>query len=164
MGAGLQPGDRIVSVDGQPITGWEGRQHGPRQGVGHHQVVVERSGTQIPVTVDLAPVSYPVYDDKGQPTGATTPDLPQGAAAGRLRPVARPRPPHTWDITTASVGALLTMPQRMYDLAVTLVTNGERSQESPVSRRGDLTQGRDRRHGRAHRRQDRIVPGSGPPP
>ncbi len=134
-GAGLQPGDRIVSVDGQPITGWEDVSTALAGASGTTQVVVERSGTQIPVTVDLAPVSYPVYDDKGQPTGATTTRTFLGVRP-RVDYVGLPVsgvPAYMWDITTASVGALLTMPQRMYDLAVTLVTNGERSQESPVS-------------------------------
>lgn len=134
-GAGLQPGDRIVSVDGRAITGWEDVSAALADATGDTSVVVDRGGTEIPVTVDLAPVPYPVYDDKGQPTGATTTRTFLGVrpAVDYVGLPVTGVPAYMWDITTASVGALLTMPQRMYDLGVTLVTNGERSQESPVS-------------------------------
>ncbi|MFN8126093.1 MAG: site-2 protease family protein [Candidatus Nanopelagicales bacterium] len=135
IAAGLRPGDRIVSVDGNPISSWEDVSSSLAAASGSTTVVVDRGGTQIPVTVDLSPVTYPVYDDQGQPTGATIQRTflgvrPQVDYVGL--PVSAV-PGYMWDITTMSVGALLTMPQRMYDLGVTLATDGQRSQESPVS-------------------------------
>ena len=38
-----------------------------------------------------------------------------------------------WDITSRSVVALVSLPVRLYELAVTLVTNGERDPNGPVS-------------------------------
>ena len=55
--AGLQPGDRIVSIDGRPLTGHEPlldlRRHGsPGQ---HVELLVERAGAQVPIGLALVP-------------------------------------------------------------------------------------------------------------
>lgn len=133
--AGLQPGDRIESIDGTPIAQWTDVGDALVAASGPTQVVVIRNGAPVTETVVIEPVPYPVFDDKGEPTGETTTRAFLG-----IRPAVEyvglpvsAVPAYMWDVTTLSVAALFTMPQRIYDLGVTLATNGERSIESPVS-------------------------------
>lgn len=133
--AGLQPGDRIDSVAGTPITQWTDVSQALAAADGPTQIVIERAGRTVTQTVDIESVAYPVYDDKGSPTGETTTRQFLGVrpAVDYVGLPITAVPGYMWDITTQSVAAMLTMPQRLYDLGVTVATNGERSPESPVS-------------------------------
>jgi len=133
--AGLQAGDTFEVVAGQPIDSWDdltttlGSESGPTE------VTISRGGQQITKTVELTTVDYPVFDDKGQATGATTQRTFLGVRPA-VEYVGLPLmevPAYMWDITATSVGALFTMPQRLYELGVTLTTDAQRSPESPVS-------------------------------
>lgn len=133
--AGIRPGDRIVSVDGHSIASWEELTRTLSGANGPTQIVVDREGRQVPISVALEPVAYPVLDDQGRPTGETRERKflgvrPQSEYVGL--PVTAV-PGYMWDITTASVSALVSMPARLYDLGATLATNGQRDMESPVS-------------------------------
>ena len=133
--AGLQPGDRIESIDGTAIAEWTDVSQALSGASGPTEVVVIRNGAPVTQTVTIEQVPYPVYDDKGQATGETTTRAFLGVRPG-VDYVGLPVsavPAYMWDVTTMSVAAMLTMPQRLYDLGVTLATNGERSIESPVS-------------------------------
>lgn len=133
--AGLQSGDEITAIDGTQTPDWTAASGAIAAASAPTQVTFLRDGQTQTRTVDLQPVSYPVFDDKGNPTGQTVtrtflgvrPQLTyQPLSVGEV-------PGYMWEITTTSVGALLTMPQRLFGLAETLATNGERSPESPVS-------------------------------
>lgn len=133
--AGLQPGDTIQSIDGTTITQWSDVGVALAAADGATDVVVLRDGVPVTESVTIDQVEYPVYDDKGEPTGATTTKAFLGIRPG-VDYVGLPVtavPGYMWDLTTQSVAALLTMPQRLYGLAVTLATDAERSPESPVS-------------------------------
>lgn len=135
--AGLQSGDVIVAYDGTPATSWEQVTDAIRAGGATSMVLtVQRGGSTVDLTVPVAEVTRPAYDDQGNPTGGTTtsgfvgvrPDfeyVPQSWASV---------PSAMWDMTVRSVGALLTLPVRLYELVTeTLIGGQERSIESPVS-------------------------------
>ena len=66
--AGFKAGDRIVSIDGQPVTTWQQavtliRGHG----AGQANVVVERDGEQITLYPNLVSVQRPPIDDPNGP-------------------------------------------------------------------------------------------------
>jgi membrane-associated protease RseP (regulator of RpoE activity) len=132
---GLRMGDQIISVAGRPVTRWEDLTATLTGRTGPTELVISRDGQQITRTVDLATVNYPVFDDQGRATGATARRTFLGVrpAVNYVGLPVTEVPGYIWDITTTSVGALLTMPARLYDLGVTLVTDGQRSPESPVS-------------------------------
>ncbi len=133
--AGIEPGDRIVSINGQPVAEWADLAPALDSAAGQANVVIERDGQTQAFAVNLATINYPVFDESGEPTGATEERVFLG-----VRPQteyetlpASSVPGYMWEITTISVGALVTMPQRLWDLGATLANNGDRSLESPVS-------------------------------
>lgn len=133
--AGLLPGDEVRAINGQPIAAWEDISASLAGVTGATDIVVVRDGVELTRTVPLESAQLPVYDDQGKVTGETVERTFLG-----VRPevdyVGLPVsavPGYMWDITSQSVAALFTMPQRLYELSVTLATNGERSPESPVS-------------------------------
>lgn len=133
--AGIQQGDRIVSIGGAPITDWDTLGDALEGESGPTPVVVERDAQTRTLVVDLESVAYPVYDDAGEPTGDTTQRVFLGVRpTTEYTPLSVTEvPAYMWDITSLSVGALLTMPQRLWDLGATLVSDRQRSPESPVS-------------------------------
>lgn len=134
--AGIQPGDRIVSVDGAPVDEWAQLTEVSRATPGATiQLGLESAGAERTVAVELATVYRPTLDEDGLPTD-------QIAVAGYLgvapeaRYVAQPIsavPQVIGDITARSVRALVTLPVRVYELARDMVTGQERDIESPVS-------------------------------
>ncbi|WP_222851520.1 M50 family metallopeptidase [Phytoactinopolyspora mesophila] len=75
--AGFQPGDQIVSFNGQPVTSWEQVSAEIRAaGAGTARVGVERDGQQITLTPDLALAERPTLD--------STVDDPQYSEVGFL--------------------------------------------------------------------------------
>ena len=133
--AGITAGDRIVSVNGEPVDSWEDLAPALEAARGAATVVVERDGQTQSFAVNLQTVPYPIYDDAGNPTGETEQRVFLGVRPQivyETHPISAV-PAYMWDITSLSVGALFTMPQRLWELGGTLVNNGERSVESPVS-------------------------------
>lgn len=135
--AGLQPGDVIVAYDGTPATSWDQVTDAIRAaGATSMILTVQRNGSTVDLTVPVAEVTRPAYDDQGKPTGDTTtsgfigvrPDFAYVPQSWTSVPAAM------WDMTVRSVGALLTLPVRLYELVTqTLIGGQERSIESPVS-------------------------------
>ncbi len=133
--AGLMAGDRIVAVAGTRVSDWDGLGVALEGAAGATAVTVERGGERVTTTADLRQVDYPIYDERGRATGETTPRVFLGVRpAIDYVPLSLAEVPgYMWEITTASVGALVTMPQRVWELGGTLATGGDRSPESPVS-------------------------------
>ena len=132
----LRPGDRIVSVNGKSsstwseITGWI-RQSGGQQVT----FVIERNGSQLSKDVTVPFVEIPVRDASGNATGQTQrrgflgvgPEIGyQTQGFGDVITTMR-------DLTVRSLWAVVTMPVRVYELAVDTVTGQGRALDSPVS-------------------------------
>lgn len=136
--AGLQPGDVITAYDGAPAGSWDEltqriRQQGAADGV----LTVQRAdGTTVDVAVSTVTVTRPVYDEVGEPTGATETTGFLGVRP-EIEYVAQPWsavPAQMWDLTSRSAVALVSLPVRVYELVTeTLVGGGERQLDSPVS-------------------------------
>jgi membrane-associated protease RseP (regulator of RpoE activity) len=136
--AGLQTGDLITAYNGTAPASWDEltqqiREEGAADGV----LTVQRAdGTTVDLPVSTVEVTRPVYDDAGNPTGAT-----QTTGFLGVRPeieyVAQPWsavPAQMWDLTARSAVALVSLPVRVYELVTeTLVGGGERQIDSPVS-------------------------------
>lgn len=135
--AGLQSGDVILSVGPTASESWEDLTAWIRANPGASTtVVVERDGEQRALPLLVADVQRPIVDDQGEPTGAVERVGFLGVSP-EFESVSQPLssvPAYMWDITTASVAALITLPVRFYELVTnTLIGGGERDLESPVS-------------------------------
>ena len=135
--AGLQPGDTIVGIDGQPVNDWDTmttwiREHGGQEAT----FTITNNGQTRDVPITIATVTRTVVDAQGNPTDQTT-----TAGFVGVRPqmeyVQQPItavPSAMWQMTTASVGALISLPVRLYELVHdTLIGGGERQIDGPVS-------------------------------
>ena len=135
----IAAGDRITAVNGAPVEDWE-------------QVTTALRNTDEPTAITLStatgertvvaePVSYPRVDEAGQPVldenGQQVTDTRAFLGVNPEQYLQRQAPQQVpvfiWDATTRSVTALFALPAKMYDLGVTLATNGERDVEGPVS-------------------------------
>lgn len=133
--SGLEPGDTIVGVDGKSVGTWEQLRSALEASSGDTSLTVESGGDAKTITVDMDPVAYPVFDDEGKPTGETTERVLLGIRPEAVyEPLAMAEVPlFMWDITVRSVDAMISLPVRLYELGETLVTDGERDPEGPVS-------------------------------
>jgi len=134
--AGLQVGDTITSVGGATITSWDDVSKAiAAAGAGATTISVTRNGVPITLNTNLTTVPRPVLSDTGRPTGQVQqkPFLGVGPTSQLVPQPITAVPAQMWDVTTRSVSALFSLPARMIDLTKTLVTNGERDPESPVS-------------------------------
>ena len=61
--AGLRAGDKVVELNGSPVASWEGFAVPLRRSTGPVQLVVERDGQRVPLTVAPARVTRPDPDD-----------------------------------------------------------------------------------------------------
>lgn len=135
--AGVRAGDRIVAVDGMPAVDWPAVTDVIRARGGEEILLaVDRAGQSVTIPVDVQTVERPVVDDAGQPTGQT---VPTGFIGIRPQMDFVPEPlsavPATmWELTVASVQALISLPVRLYELvSQTLIGGGERAIDGPVS-------------------------------
>lgn len=136
--AGLQPGDVITAYNGTAPGSWdELTQQIRAEGAADGVLTVQRAdGVTVDIPVSTVDVTRPVYDEVGEPTGAT-----ETTGFLGVRPeivyVAQPWtavPAQMWDLTARSAVALVSLPVRVYELVTeTLVGGGERQIDSPVS-------------------------------
>jgi membrane-associated protease RseP (regulator of RpoE activity) len=129
--AGIQPGDEFVSFNGTPITSWEQltkliRGNGDREAT----IVVERDGRKVEHTVATSVLARASLDD---------PERTEKVGFLGVEPVfeyARQGPGTVVDVmgdyTSATVGVIVHLPQRMVD--VTKAAFGaERKADGPIS-------------------------------
>ena len=136
--AGLLPGDVITAYNGTAPGSWdELTQQIRAEGAADGVLTVQRAdGTTVDIPVSTVDVTRPVYDETGEPTGATETTGFLGVRP-EIEYVAQPWsavPAQMWDLTARSAVALVSMPVRVYELVTeTLVGGGERQIDSPVS-------------------------------
>ncbi|GAA2005080.1 M50 family metallopeptidase [Microbacterium ulmi] len=128
--AGLQPGDRIVSADGAPVSTFADLaavvQASPAQQL---TLVVEREGTQETISVTPATVEAAGADGTAQEVGFLG-----------VRPAVEYVRQPIWAGAQAAVenagavaGIIWQLPVKVYDTAVSLVTGQERDPDGPLS-------------------------------
>ena len=140
--AGLRAGDRIVAVDGQPVTLWSEVTTKIRAAAGRSlSLTVERAGEQLTLTAPIVGIARTAYTPEGKPKttvdGALVTDTVGylGATASRdyvAQPVSRV-PELLGSMLGTVVTALGTFPAKLVGVAQSLVGGGDRDPEGPVS-------------------------------
>jgi membrane-associated protease RseP (regulator of RpoE activity) len=142
LAAGLQPGDRIVSIDGQSIDTWAQATELIRQSPGEPlSITVDRKGST--VALDATPLLTERYvtDADGQVVNGSDGE-PQTTEVGVMgigsqqELVGQPATavlPAVGDNITAVAGIILNLPQRLIDVAQAAFGPGERDPNGPVS-------------------------------
>ncbi|WP_449408067.1 M50 family metallopeptidase [Microbacterium maritypicum] len=140
--AGIKPGDVLVSIDGAPVSTFAEAtaivQASPGETL---DVVVRRDGAE--QTLRITPVTaertitdasgQPVIGDDGQPVVKEVGYVGMGAQMGYVQQPLSAGPEMAGD-TVARVGSMiLTLPVRLWDVGVSLVTGGERDPNGPLS-------------------------------
>nr|MCH9815624.1 site-2 protease family protein [Actinomycetes bacterium] len=108
--AGLQPGSTIVAVDGQETAGWDQLKAALQGAAGVTSLTVQApSGSTENLMVDLRPVTTPVLNASGEPTGETEERTFLGIRPETTleRQSIAAVPAYMWDLTVQSVGALV---------------------------------------------------------
>lgn len=140
--AGIEPGDRIVSVDGTTTTTWEDATGIIRSSPGQTlEVVIERDGQEM--TVELTPLltERTVTDDKGVPlTNADgtvkTEQVGVVGISSELVNVSQPVTsvlPAVGDNIVRIGQIIITLPQRIWQVGVAAFGGGERDPNGPIS-------------------------------
>ncbi len=123
--AGLRPGDTVLSWDGRPVEDWDDvRAAIAAAGTRPVSVVVERDDRERTVTVTAALSERPVVvdgevltDDAGEPVTEAQPFVGIGPTAALVRQPVTAVPGRVADAVGATVGVVLTLPQRIVDIA-----------------------------------------------
>lgn len=124
---GIEPGDTIVSVNGTQTPTWDDVQAAIKASPqGDVVVKVERAGETIALTVPMQTVTFQTTDADG--TTATVTRNFLGVSPGSVRetyPLSEV-PAYMWGLTQRAVTTLVTLPVRLYDLAVSTFTDQPR--------------------------------------
>ena len=141
--AGVQAGDRIVRVDSREVSSWAQISEAIRQHEGSQalSLSVLRNGNEQSFSIQPATIIRPVTDSNGDYARDAQGKLQlvEGGFIGispttALSPDPITRVPEVLGDQVSRMGkAMLSLPQRVWDVGVTLVTNGERDKESPMS-------------------------------
>ena len=141
-GAGVLPGDRIVSIDGVAIESWEQstaiiREHPDEE----LAVVVERDGEELTLTVTPALSERYVVDDDGKVVTDASGDpvtveagfVGIGAATERVSQPVTAVLPAVGENVAGVAAIIVNLPQRMVDVANAAFGPGERDPNGPIS-------------------------------
>ncbi len=142
--AGVQPGDRIVSIAGQPVADTQDVGELIRPRVDEPvQIVLERDGKQLTVTATPIRNVVPVLDADGVPVtdpDGTTRTTEAGFLGVRSSPpvayVAQPVtavPGMLWSYVSGTAQALVHVPERMVGVWQAAFGGAEREVDSPMS-------------------------------
>lgn len=140
--AGIQPGDVIVSIDGQPVSTFAEAtaivQAAPGETL---DMVVRRDGEEkslsiTPIAAERAitdAAGQPVLDDAGEPVVKEVGYVGMGAQMGYVQQPLTAGPQMAADTTARVASMIVTLPVRLWDVGVSLVTGGERDPNGPLS-------------------------------
>lgn len=133
---GLQRGDELVAVNGVRTSDWDELTAQIRQSGGANaSITFIREGQELTRNLVVPVREVQVTDANGEPTG----QIQQVGFLGVGPEFAYQRQSFgyvlttMWDITARSAHAVLTMPVRVYELAVDTFTGAGRDVDSPVS-------------------------------
>ncbi|MET1017489.1 MAG: site-2 protease family protein [Leifsonia flava] len=140
--AGLLPGDRLVSIDGEPVTSWDASTAVIRESSGRDLVVVvERDGSEQTLTVTPLPAERYVYDDAGKnvldadgkPETATYGFVGIGPASELVPQPASAVLPAVGENIAGVAHIIINLPERMVGIAQAAFGTGERDPNGPIS-------------------------------
>ncbi|PRY18575.1 M50 family metallopeptidase [Kineococcus rhizosphaerae] len=133
--AGLRPGDRFVSFDGQPVTGWVQLSNRIRDAGGREvTLVVERDGRQVTLTATPLLTQRPVLDADGRPTNGTVEAgfLGVSPTAALERVPVSEVPGIVGQQLQGTAGIVLNLPQRLYGVAQAAFGTQQRDPNGPI--------------------------------
>ncbi|WP_228386517.1 M50 family metallopeptidase [Ornithinicoccus halotolerans] len=139
--AGLQAGDRIVSVDGTAVTGWTETARAIQTAGEEAEIVVERDGQRVSLVADLVTRERPLIDGQGQYVLDAAGEPVMGevsflGASGTLEYVQQPlsAAPAFVGTALADTGRIfLQLPQKMVGIYEAAFSGEERDAEGPMS-------------------------------
>ncbi|MFF2370213.1 M50 family metallopeptidase [Agromyces sp. NPDC058110] len=140
--AGMQPGDVIVSIDGEPITSWEQSTAIIRSHPGDPlAVVVTRDGAEQTLTVTPALSERYVTDENGQvvedengdPVTTKVGFVGIGPTSARVQQPVTAVLPTVGENIAGVAGIVVNLPQRMVDVANAAFGPDERDPNGPIS-------------------------------
>ncbi|WP_047690799.1 site-2 protease family protein [Kocuria sp. ZOR0020] len=139
--AGLEPGDRVVSINGQEVGSWEElttiiREQGNRE----VPLVYERDGQETTTTITPLLTERPVMDDNGDAVVEGGQYVLQEVGFIGVSPrfdlVPQPVtevPGAVWDALSNVAGVLWRLPVNVWNTAVSTVTDAPRDPNGPMS-------------------------------
>jgi membrane-associated protease RseP (regulator of RpoE activity) len=139
--AGLQPKDRILSVDGKAITTWDEVTAAIRASDGKPLAFVVRRGDQeVPLTVTPTLLERATYDEAGKPIvkdgRLVTKKAGFVGVIGRQELVKTPlsqAPAFVWDSTVQTASVVVRIPEKMAGVVQAAFGGGERDPNGPIS-------------------------------
>ncbi|TPW70716.1 RIP metalloprotease [Schumannella sp. 10F1B-5-1] len=140
--AGVQPGDTLISIDGQAVSSWDASTAIIRDATGETlSVVVERDGAR--KTLEITPIANEVgvYDANGQAVKNADGEYEtQTVGFIGITPqyTTQQQPvtsvvPYVWSNVTAVGNVILHFPQRIVDVVHAAFGGGERDANGPIS-------------------------------
>lgn len=141
LAAGIRPGDVLTSIDGSPIATWNDVTTAVRAaGDRTINVTLDRDGTTL--TVQATPIvdERPVLDEDGNAVydahGALVTEqagfLGVSGTTALVRQSPADVPAMVWDTFVRTVQVIVTLPMRLWDVAVTAFGPGERDPDGPI--------------------------------
>lgn len=140
--AGLTPGDKLISIDGTPITSWTQSTDIIRNSPGTPlAVVVERDGTQQTLTITpklterytLDASGAVVMNAEGKPVLTDVGFVGIGAASEMVQQPASAVLPQVGSNIGAVVHMIINLPDRLVQVANAAFGSGERDPNGPIS-------------------------------
>ncbi|HOW01850.1 MAG TPA: site-2 protease family protein [Rhodoglobus sp.] len=133
--AGIKPGDRIVSMNGQAIGTWDDATAIIRASAGKSiDIVVDRAGAEVALTATPLLTERYVYDDKGAPVkGADGKQVTEevgflgiGSATAIVQQPVTAVLPTVGDRVVGIISVITQLPQRLVEVAVAAFGPGDR--------------------------------------
>ncbi|WP_420111424.1 M50 family metallopeptidase [Pseudactinotalea sp.] len=125
--AGFEPGDVVVSWGGTAVEDWAGVSAAIQAGgTDPTEVVVERDGTQTTLTVTPTLIEREVRNEDGTTTVQEVPYVGIVSAIDHEPQPLSAVPAMVGEQLTATVGVVLTLPQRLVSIAQAVFGSGER--------------------------------------
>ncbi|HWR85134.1 MAG TPA: site-2 protease family protein [Rhodoglobus sp.] len=139
--AGILPGDRLVEMDGQPISSWEQATGIIRAAAGEPlSITVQRDGAEVELTATPLLTERYVTDENGQIVEADGEPVTQevgflgiGAATETVRQPVTEVLPAVGENIERVVHLILNLPQRMIDVVQAAFGPEERDPNGPIS-------------------------------
>ena len=140
--AGLQKGDRIVSVNGTPVTLWEQVTPLIRKSAGQTMtLVVDRNGSQVTLQAPIAALNRAAYvdtdkvkvDGNGKVVTEQVGYLGATPSGELIKGTVLQVPGFVWNAFTQTAGVVVNVPQKMVGVVQAAFGSGERDPNGPIS-------------------------------
>jgi membrane-associated protease RseP (regulator of RpoE activity) len=140
--AGLQKGDRIVSVNGTPVTLWDQVTPLIRQSAGQTMtLVVDRNGSEVTLQAPIAALNRAAYvdtdkvkvDANGKVVTEQVGYLGATPSGELLKGTVLQVPGFVWNAFTQTAGVVVNVPQKMVGVVQAAFGSGERDPNGPIS-------------------------------